>query len=164
MTEQQKNEWIEKRWGLACALWESCEKIGICRELCPNGGVDGDALDDQEEPENQEDQETDEIKARLLCVNEDKAYCETCLTRDRCIYLRTYNLIEKQQAEIKRLEAGIVRCKDCKHRPIETEDGSLEFPDAKCPCQNPDDDFYSYNPDDDWYCGKGERKDGDQDG
>lgn len=57
MTEQQKNEWIEKRWGLACANWESCEKIGICRELCPNGGVDGDAPDGKEEPEAQAEPE-----------------------------------------------------------------------------------------------------------
>lgn len=72
--------------------------------------------------------------------------------------------LEKMQAKIDQLEAGPVRCKDCKHRPKKDEDGNLEFPDAKCPCQNPDDDWYSYNPDDDWYCGEGERKDGDQNG
>lgn len=56
----------------------------------------------------------------------------------------------------------LVRCKDCKHRPIKTgeDDDDIEFPDAKCICANPDDDWYSWYPDDDWFCGNGERKDG----
>ena len=60
----------------------------------------------------------------------------------------------------------IVRCKDCKHRPIKTgeDDNDVEFPDAKCICKNPDDDWFSWYPDDDWFCGNGERKDGDADG
>jgi len=63
-------------------------------------------------------------------------------------------------------DAEIVRCKDCKHRPIKTgeDDDDIEFPDAKCICENPDDDWYSWYPDDDWFCGNGERKDGDGDG
>ena len=52
----------------------------------------------------------------------------------------------------------IVRCKDCRHRPLDNGE-SLDFPDSVCPCQNDDDYWYSYNPDDDWYCPKGERKD-----
>ena len=52
----------------------------------------------------------------------------------------------------------IVRCKDCKHKPIKG-DLRIEFPDYKCPCQNSDDDWYSYMPDDDWFCADGEQKD-----
>lgn len=54
----------------------------------------------------------------------------------------------------------LVRCKDCKHKPVKGELG-IEFPDYKCPCQNSDDDWYSYMPDDDWFCADGERKEGD---
>lgn len=59
----------------------------------------------------------------------------------------------------------LVRCKDCKHRPIKpdnynpiTTDGfALEFPDEKCPCQCSD-GWYSKYPDDDWFCPNGERR------
>lgn len=55
----------------------------------------------------------------------------------------------------------LIRCKECKHRPVindEYENGfSLEFPTTKCPCQC-DDGYYSWMPKDDWYCGNGERK------
>lgn len=59
----------------------------------------------------------------------------------------------------------VVRCKDCKHRPVwinESEMGGfgLEFPDNKCPCQC-DDGYYSWMPNDDWYCADGERRDED---
>ena len=53
----------------------------------------------------------------------------------------------------------IIRCKDCKHRPIKPdgyENGfDLEFPDGKCPCQC-DDGWYSWFPSDDWFCANGE--------
>ena len=56
----------------------------------------------------------------------------------------------------------VVRCKDCKHRPIKPNDYEngfdLEFPDGKCPCQC-DDGWYSWYPPDDWFCAEGERKD-----
>lgn len=55
---------------------------------------------------------------------------------------------------------NVIRCKDCKHRPIVPnyyEIGSdLEFPDIICPCQC-DDSFYSYVPNDNWFCPNGER-------
>lgn len=51
----------------------------------------------------------------------------------------------------------IVRCKDCKHRPILDEDEELHFPTYKCPCQC-EDYYYSWMPKDDWFCGNGERK------
>ena len=54
----------------------------------------------------------------------------------------------------------VVRCKDCKHRPIKPNDYEngfdLEFPDGKCPCQC-DDGWYSWYPKDDWFCADGER-------
>lgn len=55
----------------------------------------------------------------------------------------------------------LVRCKDCKHRPIKPDDYEngfdLEFPDGKCPCQC-DDGWYSWYPKDDWFCADGERR------
>jgi hypothetical protein len=59
---------------------------------------------------------------------------------------------------------AVVRCKDCKHRPIQTEPPktygfSIEFPEgSKCPCQC-DDGFYSWYPADNWFCADGEPKD-----
>lgn len=51
-----------------------------------------------------------------------------------------------------------VRCKDCEHRPVKDDDEWLTFPDYVCPCQNPDDSYYSWYPSDDWFCGWGKRK------
>ena len=60
----------------------------------------------------------------------------------------------------------IVRCKECKHRPIkEDADGAnygfnLIEPndgDGRCPCLVSD-GWYSWMPEDDFYCGYGERK------
>ncbi len=55
----------------------------------------------------------------------------------------------------------VVRCRDCKHRPIKKEPYDsgfdLVFPDGICPLQV-DDEWYSRMPDDDWYCADGERK------
>ena len=58
-------------------------------------------------------------------------------------------------------EPEIIRCKDCKHRPVIRDTDKvggfgLEFPDDECPC-NCDDPFYAYRPADDWYCARGER-------
>lgn len=52
----------------------------------------------------------------------------------------------------------VVRCKDCKHFPVETNRDGLVFPDEVCPCHC-EDFWYSWKPKDDFYCGKGERKD-----
>lgn len=57
--------------------------------------------------------------------------------------------------------ATVVRCKDCKHKPIDTggkeygEDLSFDD-DYKCPCRC-EDPFYSRMPEDDWFCANGER-------
>ena len=57
----------------------------------------------------------------------------------------------------------VVRCKDCKHRPIDTGGHNygqeLFFPDEDvvCPCQCGD-QWYSWMPGDDWFCANGERK------
>lgn len=57
----------------------------------------------------------------------------------------------------------LIRCKDCKHRPIRLEEDedekgfNLKFPDERCPCYC-DDGYYNWMPSDDWYCGNGERK------
>ena len=56
----------------------------------------------------------------------------------------------------------VVRCKDCKHKPIDTggkeygEDLSFDD-DYKCPCRC-EDPFYSWMPEDDWFCANGERR------
>lgn len=62
---------------------------------------------------------------------------------------------QKVDVEVKEL----VLCKNCKHRPTETDDEDMEyeFPDDKCPCQC-DDYWYSWMPKDDWFCAEGERK------
>ncbi len=58
----------------------------------------------------------------------------------------------------------VVRCKDCKHRPIDTGGHNygqdLFFPDEDnvCPCQCGD-QWYSWMPGDDWFCANGERED-----
>ena len=60
----------------------------------------------------------------------------------------------------------VVRCKDCKHLPVDEGDQTciggfgLVFPDDKCPCKC-EDGFYSWMPDDDWFCASGERRDDD---
>ena len=58
-------------------------------------------------------------------------------------------------------EQELVRCKDCKHRPVKPDDYEtgfdLEFPDGKCPCQC-DDGYYSWYPNDNWFCANGERR------
>ena len=69
-------------------------------------------------------------------------------------------LLEDALALLKAQEP-VVRCKDCKHRPIlddalEIGGFGLEFPDYHCPCRC-DDGYYSRMPEDDWYCPKGER-------
>lgn len=56
----------------------------------------------------------------------------------------------------------VVRCKDCKHRPIITPGRyinrfDIEFPDDTCPCDC-DDPFYRWYPADDFFCAKGEHK------
>lgn len=57
----------------------------------------------------------------------------------------------------------LVRCKDCKHRPIQTEPPethgfSIEFPEGKkCPCCCVD-GYYSWYPNDDWFCAEGEKR------
>lgn len=53
---------------------------------------------------------------------------------------------------------SIVRCKDCKHRPMGEDRDDLKFPDDKCPCKC-EDYWYSWKPSDNWFCGNGERKD-----
>lgn len=61
----------------------------------------------------------------------------------------------------------VVRCKNCKHRPIDHREEyremtgfGLEFPDDHCPCQC-EDDWYSWYPPDDWFCADGKRRDED---
>lgn len=59
----------------------------------------------------------------------------------------------------------LVRCKDCKHRPIkEDADGenygfNIIKPNEleRCPCLV-EDGWYSWMPDDNFYCGYGERE------
>ena len=57
---------------------------------------------------------------------------------------------------------AVVRCKDCKHRPINIDGNSvhgyiLRFPDYKCPAQCSD-GYYDWFPEDDWFCANGEKK------
>ena len=60
----------------------------------------------------------------------------------------------------------VIRCKDCKHRPIvidaEGNGFDYDFPDERCPCQC-EDGWYNWMPRDEWYCANGERKDNETD-
>lgn len=93
--------------------------------------------------------------------NVDKDKLVEVFTQDKRRYEEAYRKGYAQR------DADIIRCKDCKHRPIKTgeDDDDVEFPKgSKCVCQNPDDDYYSWYPADNWFCGNGEPKDGDGDG
>lgn len=59
----------------------------------------------------------------------------------------------------------IVRCKECKHRPVKRDINGEDYGfnlispnggDERCPCLV-DDGWYSWMPEDDFYCGYGER-------
>ena len=90
--------------------------------------------------------------------------------KDKLVEVFTQDMRRYEEAYRKgyaQRDADIIRCKDCKHRPIKPNDYEngfdLEFPDGKCPCQC-DDGWYSWYPADNWFCADGERKDGDGDG
>jgi len=55
----------------------------------------------------------------------------------------------------------VIRCKDCKHRPIggQAHLHNLVFPDEACPCNCVDDPWYSWMPRDEWFCANGARMD-----
>lgn len=66
----------------------------------------------------------------------------------------------------------LVRCKDCKHRPVMVwskvyDDFDVLAPevdgkeDWRCPCLIEDDPYYSWSPNDNWFCGNGERRESD---
>lgn len=38
--EERYEEARKKHWGTYCAVWETCEKDGMCNSACPEGGVD----------------------------------------------------------------------------------------------------------------------------
>lgn len=61
----------------------------------------------------------------------------------------------------------LVRCKECKHRPIKEDPNGENYGfnliasiegDERCPCLVSD-GWYSWMPKDDFYCGFGERED-----
>ena len=60
----------------------------------------------------------------------------------------------------------LVRCKDCKHKPVISSVDNFgfrryDFPDDRCPGQC-DDWWYNWMPNDDWFCANGERADNEQ--
>lgn len=70
---------------------------------------------------------------------------------------KLYDAVENQPS-VDAVE--VVRCKDCKYRPISYGDEhDLCFPEEyHCPCQC-DDNWYSWMPKDDFFCARGERRD-----
>lgn len=65
------------------------------------------------------------------------------------------------------IEMDIVRCGECKHKPIKHDPEGDDFGfnlvspngyDNLCPCLNTDDGFYSYMPEDNFFCAFGERR------
>ena len=72
--------------------------------------------------------------------------------------------------ELPSTQPEIIRCKDCKHRPVDGEDTQgfgVEFPDEICPCQC-EDGWYNWRPNNEWYCANAESEseeaDGDEEG
>lgn len=64
-------------------------------------------------------------------------------------------------------DLDLVRCGECKHKPIKHDPEGDDFGfnlvspngyDNLCPCLNTDDGFYSYMPDDNFFCAYGERR------
>jgi hypothetical protein len=80
-------------------------------------------------------------------------------------YIENYTSYDgrKMREAIKTLDKSvkIVRCKDCKHRPVKTDTQIVPpngMRDETCPCINADDWWYSYMPEGDFFCADGERK------
>ena len=79
-------------------------------------------------------------------------------------FFKEMEIIEIQQngRQIDSDVIEVVRCKDCKHRPIQTEEGktyglTVASPDGLCPFICPD-GWYSRIPWDGWFCSFGEKK------
>ena len=96
--------------------------------------------------------------------------CEINLTKDALALLKEQCELRKTYVEacddlyaIAKNRVDVVRCKDCKYRPTQTEPPktygfSIEFPKgSRCPCEC-DDGFYSWYPNDNWFCADGERR------
>ena len=73
------------------------------------------------------------------------------------------------------VKGKLIRCKDCKHRPVMVwskvyDDFDVLAPevdgkeDWRCPCLIEDDPYYSWSPNDNWFCGNGERMESDGNG
>ena len=87
------------------------------------------------------------------------------------------DMIDRLKIAIGRLpsaQSEIIRCKDCKHRPVMVwskvyDDFDVLAPevdgkeDWRCPCLIKDDPYYSWSPNDNWFCGNGERRESDAD-
>lgn len=101
------------------------------------------------------------IEMFLLDINTGKTFTEPRNDMDKITIDACKGAIKLLEQESTADVVEVVRCKDCKHRPIIIEeeeiDGfSYEFPDHKCPCRC-EDGLFSSNPDDDWFCANGER-------
>jgi hypothetical protein len=74
------------------------------------------------------------------------------------VFVENRDVAEILLKNVPSAQPEIILCKDCKHRPTRDEDGWLDFPTERCPCQNADDFYYSWMPKDDWFCGNAERR------
>lgn len=94
-----------------------------------------------------------------FCYEIGDAPCRACDIGDTIDYF----LDEDISPTVDAVTVG--QCKDCKHRPTQTEPPktygfSIEFPEgSRCPCQC-DDGFYSWYPNNDWFCANWEKKEG----
>lgn len=90
--------------------------------------------------------------------------------RERKNLLHTWSTVEVKYFVTEMLEhlpsaqPEIIRCKDCKHRPIKGDwnivyapDDSNGRDDDTCPCLC-DDCCFNWMPEDDFFCKRGERK------
>ena len=88
-----------------------------------------------------------------LCKRCDLVADEDVPCTEKCNDIKILEMLPTAQPEI-------IRCKDCKHRPFDSEDTQgfgVEFPDEKCPCQC-EDGWYNWRPNNEWFCGNAERR------
>ena len=98
----------------------------------------------------------------MKLIDMEKALSELCLSHKDIIYIDKNETAER----IRKIPSiDIVRCKECKYRPIKEDADEEDYgfnviapnEDERCPCLV-EDGWYSWIPKDDFYCGYGERE------
>lgn len=98
-----------------------------------------------------------ELKETIIELRDNNG---TCTQQEVCQFLANLMNVLEAQMEPAADVVEVVRCKDCKHRPYEDEEGAIYQPDwcdFTCPflCE---DSYYNGMPEDDFFCKRGERR------